>query len=87
MWVVAASAVPGATVSGFCRDSANTLARGDRPDAMSLQDALVSRRRRAVARVGAAAHSSKNQSAAGSSLIVRVSKGKEKKHTGHLPAM
>jgi len=47
------------------------LGRGDPPDAMSPQDAstVLSRRRRAVAGVGAATHSWRNQSAARSSPI------------------
>src|SRR5215471_17423704 len=40
MWALAASAVPGATVSGFLLQQRQHLGRGDPPDAISLQDAL-----------------------------------------------
>src|SRR5215831_3220662 len=39
MWALAASAVPGATVSGFWQQHQH-LGRGDPPDAMSLPNAL-----------------------------------------------
>jgi hypothetical protein len=69
MWAVAASAVPGASVSGFCRNSANTSAVIRRMRCLfRMPSRVLSRRRRAVAGVGAAAHSSRNQSAARSSL-------------------
>ena len=74
MWALAASAVPRATVSGFCRNDASTSAAVIRRMRclFRMPSTVLSRRRRAVAGVGAAAHSWRNQSAARSSLIARA---------------